>query len=166
MKILIPFLLVCFSCCATTVYGADEAALNRAMRSFNGRAKSEADAQLMLNAISQQTKMPEKTLAAHMKTSRLNYGELLTAESLTEGSGKSLNSVVAMQRGGKGWADISSDLKIDSNSIVARLSNAEKMVQASQPVAPAGKGNKAPLPGYTDIRQAPVIRAPSGRREP
>jgi hypothetical protein len=166
MKTAIPFLLVCFFYGTTAVYGADEAALNRAMRSFNGQARTEADVPLMLNAISQQTKVPEKTLAAQMKTSRLNYGELLTAESLTEGSGKSLNSIVAMERGGKGWAAISSDLKIDSNSIVARLNNAEKLVQASQPVAPAGKGNKAPLPGYTDVRQVPIVRVPVGRREP
>ena len=164
MKILIPFLLICSFCCATAVYAADEAALNRAMRSFNGRAKTEADAKLMLNAISQQTKVPEKTLAAQMKMSRLNYAELLAAESLAEGSGKNLNSIVALQRGGKGWAAISNDVKVDSNSIVARLNNAEKMVQAGQPVAPAVKGNTAPLPGYTDIRRVPVV--PVGRREP
>src|SRR5882724_4806887 len=99
MKILIPLLLLCSFCCATGVYAADEAALNRAMRSFNARAKTDADGKLMLNAVSQQTKVSEKTLAAQMRTSRLNYAELLTAESLAEGSGKNLNSVVALQRG-------------------------------------------------------------------
>ena len=149
MKILIPFLPFCFLCCATGVYAADEAALNRAMRSFNARAKTDADGKLMLNAVSQQTKVSEKTLAAQMRTSRLNYAELLTAESLAEGSGKSLNSIVALQRGGKGWASVSNDLKIDSNSIVARLSNAEKTVQAGQ-----GRNSKRPpLPGSTDMRR-------------
>jgi hypothetical protein len=155
MKTLIPFLLVSCFCCATGVNAADEAAINRAMRSFNGRAKTEADAKLMLNAVSQQTKVSEKTLAAEMKSSRLNYGELLAAQSLAEGSGKSVKSIVASQRGGRGWAAISSDLKIDSNSIVERLNSAEKMVEAGQPKAASAKDtNRPPLPGYTDIRRS------------
>jgi hypothetical protein len=154
MKILIPFLLVCSFCCATAVYAADEAALNRAMRSFNNQARTEADAKLMLNAISQQTKVPEKTLAAEMKTSRLNYAELLAARSLAEGTGKSLTSIVALQKGGKGWAAISNDLKVDSNSIVARLNNAEKTVKAGRaPVGQAKNAERPPLPGSTDIRR-------------
>jgi hypothetical protein len=166
MKTLIPFLLLCSFCCATGVYGADEAALNRAMHSFNGRARTEADAKLMLNAISQQTKVPEKTLAAQMKTSRLNYAELLAANSLAEGSGKSLNSIVALQRGGKGWAAVSNDLKIDSNSIVARLNNAEKTVQGGQAkLAQARNAKRLPLPGYTDIRRVPVVPV-GGQNEP
>lgn len=151
MKTLIPCLLVCFFC-ATRVYAADEVAVNRAMRSFNNRAKTETDATLMLNAISQQTQVPEKTLVAQMKATRLNYAELLAADSLAEGSGKSLNSIVAVQRGGKGWASIANDLKIDSNSIVARLNSAEKMVEASQPKAAQAKDKIRPVSGYTDIR--------------
>lgn len=155
MKTLIPFLLICSFCCATAVNAADEAALNRAMRSFNGRARTEADAKLMLNAVSQQTKMSEKTLAAEMKASRLNYGELLAAQSLAEGSGKSVKTIAAWQRGGKGWAAISNDLKIDSNGIVDRLNIAEKTVQAGQPkVTRAEDTNRPPLPGYTDIRRS------------
>jgi hypothetical protein len=154
MKILIPFLLACFLAGTAAVYGDDEAALNKAVRSFNARAKTESDGKLMLNAIAQQTKMSEKTLQTQMRTARLNYGELLVAESLAEGSGKNLNSIVALRASGKGWAAISKDLKIDSTSIVARLNNAEKTVQTSQnQVRQAHNTNRPPLPGSTDIRR-------------
>jgi hypothetical protein len=86
---------------------------------------------LVLNAVSQQTKVPEKTLQLQMSSTHLNYGELLTANSLAEGSGKNLNAVLAMKRG-KGWADLSKEIKIDPNSIINRLHSAEKTVQASR----------------------------------
>lgn len=139
MKNLISTLLICALCTATAAYADDETTLNQAIKALNARAKTDADKKLVLNAVSQQTKVPEKTLSSHMGATHLNYGELLTAESLAEGSRKNLNAIVALKQG-KGWSIVSKEVRIDPNSIVGRLRAAEKMVQAAQ-AAPKQTGN-------------------------
>jgi hypothetical protein len=134
MKTLILSLIICSLGVAPAAFGQDGSSLNQAIASLNARAKTPADQKLLLNAVSQQTKVPEKTLQAHMTATRLNYGELLTAESIAVGIGKNVNVVLAMKHG-KGWADLSRELRIDPTSIVNRLQSAEKTVQA-------GQGNK------------------------
>lgn len=158
MKNLILFLVVCSLCSATAVYADDEAAMNQAIKALNARAKTDTDKKLVLNAVSQQTKLPEKTLQAHMTATRLNYGELLTAESLAAGSGKNLNAVLAMKQG-KGWAETSKEVRIDPNSIVNRLHNA---------TVQAGQGNKKQAgtmkkPAKLNAAPAPTVAPMSGR---
>ncbi len=89
------------------------------------------DKKLVLKAVSQQTRLPEKTLQSQMSATHLSYGELLMANSIVEGSGKNLNAVLAM-KGGKSWASVSKQLWVDPNSIMNRLHNAEMTVQASR----------------------------------
>ena len=129
MKKFILFLVVCSLCRATAVYASDEAALDQAIKALNAQGQTDANKKFVLNAVSQQTNVPEKTLQKDMTATRLNYGELLTAESLSQASGKNLNAVIAMKRG-KGWADLSRDFRTDPSSIVNRLHSAEKLVQA------------------------------------
>ena len=161
MRNLIPLSLICFVFCATGVYADDEATLNQAMRTFNAHAKNTADKKIVLNAIWQQTKIAEKTLQGHMDKLNLNYAELLTAQSLAEGGSTNVDNIVALKGRGKGWVAISRDLKIDANSIIARLSNADKMVLAAQSsVSRAPNAKKPPLPGYTDIRTIPARGLP------
>ncbi len=141
MKKLI-FLLVAGSLCgAVGAYAADEAALNQAMHALDARAKSPADKKLVLTAISQQTQVPEQTLESQLRASHLGYGELLTAESLAVATGTSVQNIVARRAKSTGWAALSKELKISSASIVSRLRNAEKMVEASQRGVAASKGN-------------------------
>jgi hypothetical protein len=130
MKNLILLFVICALCPATAAYADDEATLNQAIKALNARAKTDADKKLVLNAVSQQTKVSEKTLSSHMGATHLNYGELLTAESLAQGSRKDLNAIVAMKQG-KGWSTVAKEVRIDPNSIVGRLRAAEKMVQAA-----------------------------------
>lgn len=130
MKNLIPIFLICAFCTSTVLSADNEASLNQAIKALNARAKTDADKKLVLNAVSQQTKVPEKTLSAHMGSTHLNYGELLAAESLAAGSSKTVNAIVAMKQG-KSWSSLSTEVKIDPNSIVSRLRAAEKMVQGA-----------------------------------
>ena len=134
MKTFISLLVICLLCGITAAPASDEASLNQAISSLNGRAKTDADKKLVLMAVSQQTKVPEKTLRAQMSATHLGYGELLTANSVVQGSGKNLNDVLAMKKG-KDWASLSKEFRVDPNSIVNRLRTAEKTVQASR-VAP------------------------------
>lgn len=153
MRNLIPLALICSAVCFTRVYAGDEPTLNQAMRAFNAHAKEAADKTVVLNAIWLQTKVAEKTTQAQMNKLNLNYAELLTAQSLAEGGSTNVDNIVALKGRGKDWVAISKDLKIDSNSIIARLSNADKMVLAAQGrVSKAPNGKKPPLAGYTDIR--------------
>ena len=131
MKSLIISLAICALGTVTAIYAADVRALDQAIKALNAQAQTDAGKKLALNAVSQETHVPEKTLQTHMTATHLNYGELLTAESLAQGSGKSVNAVVAMKQG-KGWADLSREVKIDPNSIVGRLQSATKLVQGGQ----------------------------------
>lgn len=129
MKKLILFLVAASVSSATGVYGAD--ALDQAIKALNAHAKTDAAKKLVLAAASQQTQVPEKTLQSQMATTHLSYGELVVANSLAEGSGKTLANIVASKQG-KGWADLSREVKIDPDSVVDRLRTTEKMVQMSQ----------------------------------
>jgi hypothetical protein len=131
MKKLIS-LFVTYSLCGSMVAFASNAeSLNQAIISLNARARSDADKKLMLKAVSQQTRLREKTLQSRMSATHLGYGELLTANSIAEGSGKNLNAVLAM-KGAKSWASISKQLRVDPDSIVNRLHNAERTVQSGR----------------------------------
>ena len=126
------FLFVAFSLCGSMVaFASNEESLNQAINSLNARVKTDADKKLVLKAVSQQTRLPEKTLRSQMGATHLNYGELLAANSIAEGSGKNLNAVLTM-KGGKSWASVSKQLRVDPDSIVDRLHNAERTVQSGR----------------------------------
>lgn len=131
MKKLI-FLFVVYSLCGSMVaFASDETSLNQAINSLNTRVKTDADKKLALKAVSQQTRLSEKTLQSQMSATHLGYGELLTANSIAEGSGKNLNAVLAL-KGAKSWASVSNQLRVDPDSIVDRLHNAERTVQSGR----------------------------------
>src|SRR6266566_9977275 len=129
MKKLISLLFLCSLFGITAAFASDETNLNQAINSLNARAKTDAGKKLVLNAVSQQTGVPEKTLQSQMSATRLGYGELLTANSIVEGSGKNLNAVLTMKEG-KSWASVSKQLRVDPSSIVNRLHIAENTIQA------------------------------------
>jgi hypothetical protein len=131
MKKLI-FLFVTYSLCGSMVaFASNDESLTQAIISLNARVRSDADKKLVLKTVSQQTRLPEKTLQSQMSATHLGYGELLTANSIAEGSGKSLNAVLAM-KGTKSWASVSKQLGVDPDSIVDRLHNAERTVQSGR----------------------------------
>jgi hypothetical protein len=131
MKKLISLLLTCLLCGITAAPASDEASLNQAISSLNARARTDAGKKLVLKAVSQQTRVPERTLRSQISTTHLGYGELLTANSIAEGSGKSLNAVLAMKKGSD-WASLSKELRVAPDSILNRLRNAEKTARTGQ----------------------------------
>ena len=131
MKKLICLFLTYSLCGSTVAFATNDASLNQAIISLNARARSDADKKRVLTAVSQQTGLPEKTLQSQMSATHLGYGELLTANSIAEGSGKNLNAVLAM-KGAKSWASVSKQLRVDPDSIVDRLHNAERTVQSGR----------------------------------
>ena len=160
MKIVIPFLVIGLLCPATAIHAENEAVLNQAIKDLNARAKTDADKKLVLAAVSQQTQMPEKTLQSQMATTHLNYGELLVADSLAEGSGKTLTNIVALKQG-KGWAALSTEVKINPSSVIERLRTTGKVVQMSQ--AKSKQAENVKKPNNPDSIP-PQPRAPMGNR--
>jgi hypothetical protein len=130
MKILILFLVVSF-CCATAVSAEDEATLNQGIAALNAQAKTAADKKIVLGAVAQQTNVPEKTLESQMAATHLTYGELVVANSLAQGSGKAVTNILALKKG-KGWAEVSREVKINPASVIDRLRTTQKAVQMSQ----------------------------------
>ena len=158
MKPLTIFLAICALCAANITLASNDA-LAQAIGSFNARAQTDAGKKLALNAVSQQTNVPEKTLQAHMAATHLNYGALLTAESLAAASGKTVNAIVAMKQG-KGWADVSKEVKIDPGSIVSRLQSAEKLVQGG--MANKNRAGNTKKPGTSTQSAAPDVGKATG----
>jgi hypothetical protein len=131
MRKLVSLFVTGLLCGVTAASASNETSLNQAIQTLNARAKTDADKKLVLKAVSQQTRLPEKTLQSQMSATHLGYGELLTANSIAEGSGKNLNAVVAM-KGAKSWASVSKRLRVDPDSIVNRLHNTERPVQSGR----------------------------------
>ena len=127
-KLICLFVTYCL-CGNMVAFASNEESLNQAIISLNARARSDADRKRVLTVVSQQTGLPEKTLQSQMSATHLGYGELLTANSIAEGSGKNLNAVLAM-KGAKSWASVSKQLRVDPDSIVNRLHNAERTVHS------------------------------------
>jgi hypothetical protein len=160
MKKVTSLVVTCFLCGIAVAPAIDEASLNQAISSLNARARTDADRKLVLKAVSQQTKVPEKTLRSQMSATHLNYGELLTANSLAEGSGKNLNEVLALRKG-KGWGRLAKELRIDPKSIVNRLRSAEKTVLTGQSVLTARNAD-IPEPGRRGSAYGPQAGGPVG----
>jgi hypothetical protein len=129
-KVICLFVTYCL-CGNMVAFASNEESLNQAIISLNARAGSNADKKRLLTAVSQQTRLPEKTLQSQMSATHLTYGELLAANSIVEGSGKNLNAVLAM-KGAKSWASLSKQLRVDPSSLVDRLRSAERTVQSDR----------------------------------
>lgn len=144
-KFISLFVMYCL-CGNLIAFASNGESLNQAIISLNARAVSNSDKKRVLLAVSQQTRLPEKTLQSQMSATHLGYGELLTANSIAEGSGKNLNAVLAM-KGAKSWTSLSKQLRVDPASILDRLRNAERTVlsgraglRAQSPQAARGDG--------------------------
>jgi hypothetical protein len=129
-KLICLFVTYCL-CGNMVALASNEESLNQAIISLNARAGSNADKKRVLTAVSQQTRLPEETLQSQMSATHLGYGELLTANSIAEGSGKNLNAVLS-RNGAKSWTSLSKQLRVDPASIVDRLHNAERTVQSGR----------------------------------
>jgi hypothetical protein len=83
-------------------------------------------------AVSAQTHVPIGTLDAQQTETGLSYGELLVADSLAVGSGKSFARILAMRAKSQTWAELSLKLRINPNSIIARAHAAKDAIKYAQ----------------------------------
>jgi hypothetical protein len=87
---------------------------------------------LVPTAVAWQTKVPVRTLVTQQVNTRLSYGELLVANSLAEGSGKSFNEIIAMRTRTKTWGELAGQLHINPDSIKARAEAASSAISYAE----------------------------------
>ena len=79
-------------------------------------------------AVAWQTKVPVRELVAQQAKTGLSYGELLIANSLVSGSEESIKEIVALRNKSRSWGELSLQLHINPDSIVARAQAATNSI--------------------------------------
>ena len=118
---------------ATTVSAADKPSFREALAHFDAQTGTIVGGYaLIVPAVKLQTGVATETLTRQHEVTGLTYGELLVANSLASGSGKSFNDIIAIKNKGKSWSQISKELGVNIDSITARLKTAEESVRFAQ----------------------------------
>lgn len=107
----------------------ENTALGKAVASLDAKAGTVVDGYaLMPTAVSWQTKVPTEVLKKQREKSGLSYGQLLVANSLATGSGKSFEQILALRAKTRDWSQLAQNLHVSEKSIVARLKAADDSV--------------------------------------
>lgn len=118
---------------AYSVSAADKPSFRQALAHFDAQSSTVVDGYvLIVPAVKLQTGVPTETLKWQRQKTGMTYGELLVANSLASGSGKSFNDILALKNKGQSWSQISSGLKINIDSITTRLKAAEESIKYAQ----------------------------------
>jgi hypothetical protein len=114
---------------STAKLGTENTTLGKAIASLDAKAGAVVDGfTLMPTAVSWQTKVPAEVLKKQRASSGLTYGQLLVANSLAAGSGKSFNQILALRGKTRDWTQLAQNLHVNVNSIVARVKAADESV--------------------------------------
>lgn len=117
---------------ARTMTGEDPA-FRKAINALDAQAgKVMRGMGLVPAAVSTQTRVPLRTLLAQQAETGLSYGELLVADSLAVASGNSFARILAMRAKTQTWAELSLNLRINPNSIIARAQAAYNSINYAQ----------------------------------
>ena len=107
----------------------DNTPLGAAVAKLDAKAGTVVEGQaLMPTAVSWQTKVPVEVLKKQQAKSGLTYGQLLVANSLATGSGKSFDQILALKAKNQSWTQLAEKLHIGVGSIVARVKAADESV--------------------------------------
>ena len=87
---------------------------------------------LIATAVSWQTKVSVENLKKQRATTGLTYGQLLVANSLAEGSGKSFDRILALRSTSGNWSRLAGKLHISVKSIIERLDAANESIQYAE----------------------------------
>jgi len=108
-------------------------ALAKALAQLNAQTGTVVQGYALISeAVALQTRIPAAKIRAQRSATGLSFGDLLVANSLAEGSGKSFNEVLAMKTKSGAWDPLAKKLSIDMNSIIARTRAASESVQYAE----------------------------------
>lgn len=114
---------------STSKLGPENTTLGKAVANLDAKASTVVDGySLMPTAVSWQTKVPAEVLKKQRAKSGLSYGQLLVANSLASGSGKTFEQVLALRAKTQDWNQLAANLHVGVNSIMARLKAADESV--------------------------------------
>ena len=103
--------------------------LAKAVASLDAKASTVVDGFTLLpTAVSWQTKVPVEVLKKQHAKTGLTYGQLLVANSLAAGSGKSFDQVLALREKTRDWTQLAANLRVNVKSVVARVKAADDSV--------------------------------------
>ena len=111
----------------------DNTALGIAVAQLDAKAGTVVDGYaLMPVAVSWQTKVPVEILKKQRTTSGLTYGQLLVANSLATGSGKSFDQILKLRAKNQNWSQLAEKLHVGVGSIVARVKAADASLKYAE----------------------------------
>jgi hypothetical protein len=120
---------------ATSRLGAvhENASLGKALARLDTKAAKTVEGwSLIATAVSWQTKVPVELLKKQRSMSGLTYGQLLVANSLASGSGKSFEQILVLRAKSRNWSQLAENLRISMKSIVGRLDAAGDSIEYAE----------------------------------
>jgi hypothetical protein len=111
----------------------EDTTLGTAVAALDTRANTVVEGHVLLpTAVSIQTKVPVEVLKKQRSASGLSYGQLLVANSLASGSGKSFDEILALRAKTRNWSQLATNLHISVKSIIARVNAADESVKYAE----------------------------------
>ena len=115
---------------AATVSAAEKPTFRTALGDLNAQSATVVEGRSLIGpAVSGQTGVPLDTLKKQRAATGLSFGELLVANSLASGSGKSFNEIVRLKAKAQTWSQLAQQLNVNIDSISARLRTASESVK-------------------------------------
>ena len=117
----------------TAISAAEKPSFKTALNDLNAHSATVVEGwSLTIPAVSWQTGVPVEILKKQRAATGLSFGELLVANSLASGSGKSFNQILAMKAKVQGWGQFATQLNINIDSVTARLRAAGESVKYAE----------------------------------
>ena len=118
---------------AATVSVAEKPTFRTALGALDAQSATVVEGWALIGpAVAWQTGVPLDTLKKQRAATGLSFGELLVANSLASGSGKSFNEIVRMKAKAQTWSQLAQQLNINIDSISARLRTASESVKYAE----------------------------------
>lgn len=107
--------------------------LGKAVATLDAKADTVVEGYTLLpTAVSWQTKVPAEVLKKQRAKSGLTYGQLLVANSLATGSGKSFEQILALRAKTQSWSQLAENIHVSAKSIVGRLNAADDSLKYAE----------------------------------
>jgi hypothetical protein len=115
------------------VSAAEKPSFKTALNDLNAQSATVVEGySLMGPAVSGQTGVSVEILKKQRAATGLSFGELLVANSLASGSGKSFNEIMRIKAKTQGWSQLAKQLNINIDSVTARLRTAGESVKYAE----------------------------------
>jgi hypothetical protein len=116
-----------------TASAAEKSSFKTALNDLNAQSATVVEGYSLIGpAVSWQTGVPVEIVKKQRAATGLSFGELLVANSLASGSGKSFNEIMRIKAKTQGWSQLAKQLNINIDSVTARLRTAGESVKYAE----------------------------------